>query len=414
MNIEVHSVYPKIRFPEFQDEWSKTTLHKVSTNISYGIGASAVEYDGKNKYLRITDINEDSHQFVPKPLSSPEGNDFNNYRLIPGDIAFARTGASVGKSYLYKESDGNLIYAGFLIKFHIQTANPYFIYLLTFRAAYKKWVLVHSMRSGQPGLNAEEYKEFAFLKPSLPEQQKIATFLSAVDKKIQQLQRKKELLEQYKKGVMQKIFSQEIRFKDEDGDNYPDWEEKRLGEVFTITSSKRVFQNEWRTEGIPFYRAREIVKLEKNGFVDNELFITRAMYDKYKESFGVPQEGDLLVTGVGTLGRVHLVKKGEEIYFKDGNIVWFKGIGLVSSKYIRQLFQSRIIKKQIADNASITTVGTFTIIGAKSTRIPLPCKKEQRLIAIMLDSLDVKIKSIESELNSMSTFKKGLLQQMFV
>jgi hypothetical protein len=103
-----------------------------------------------------------------------------------------------------------------------------------------------------------------------------------------------------------------------------DWGVSRLGDLFEITSSKRVFQSEWKTEGVPFYRAREIAVLSETGFVDNDLFISKQMYDAFRRVYGAPQVGDLLVTGVGTLGKVYVVPDDREFYFKDGNIIWFK------------------------------------------------------------------------------------------
>ncbi len=215
MNTE--KLVPQLRFKGFDGEWEEKLLYEISNNISYGMNAASTTFDGIHKYIRITDIDSESHKFIPNPLTSPDGLIDNKFKLQNNDLLFTRTGASVGKSYLYNENDGNLYYAGFLIKFNIIGANSYFIYSLTLKESYNKWVHVYSMRSGQPGLNAEEYKELKINIPTLPEQQKIASFLSAVDEKIQQLTRKKELLEQYKKGVMQQLFSGKLRFKDENG-----------------------------------------------------------------------------------------------------------------------------------------------------------------------------------------------------
>ncbi len=99
------------------------------------------------------------------------------------------------------------------------------------------------------------------------------------------------------------------------------WRTTTLGELFDITSSKRVFESEWTSEGVPFYRAREIVKLARNGFVENELFISEEMFDQYSTKYGIPQEGDIMVTGVGTLGICYVVQKKDRFYFKDGNII---------------------------------------------------------------------------------------------
>ena len=121
---------------------------------------------------------------------------------------------------------------------------------------------------------------------------------------------------------------------------HTDWRHVKLGDLYTITSSKRVFQDEWTDNGVPFYRAREIVKLSENGFVEDDLFISRKMFGEYKSKYGVPQENDLLVTGVGTVGMVYRVVDNREFYFKDGNIIWFKSKGLASSAFIEQLYKS--------------------------------------------------------------------------
>lgn len=120
-----------------------------------------------------------------------------------------------------------------------------------------------------------------------------------------------------------------------------DWEVKTIGDYYEVTSSKRVFQSQWRRIGVPFFRAREIVILADKGKVDNELFIDQELYDLYKRQYGVPQAGDVLVTGVGTLGRLYVVQSNDSpFYFKDGNIIWFKNKGYNSvllSYYSKQI-----------------------------------------------------------------------------
>jgi type I restriction enzyme S subunit len=164
------------------------------------------------------------------------------------------------------------------------------------------------------------------------------------------------------------------------------WQTKKLGELFDITSSKRVFKSEWKVEGVPFYRAREIVKLAKDGYVNNELFISENMYNKYSEKYGAPMENDIMVTGVGTLGICYVVKKNDKFYFKDGNIIWLKNKGLADSRFIEYMFKSEHFIKQINNNSG-TTVGTFTIIKAKNMLIILPLLDEQKRIVKKLDAI---------------------------
>ena len=175
------------------------------------MNSAAKEYDGTNKYIRITDISEASNKFVPNPLTSPDGNLDDKYKLKRGDIVFARTGASTGKTYLYNENDGNLYFAGFLIKFHIDKADPKFIFYNTLKDEYLNWVSVMSVRSGQPGINSNEYTKLPLYLPSIDEQNKISKFLNKIDEKIQLLENKHIYYQNFKKYLMQQIFAQKLR-----------------------------------------------------------------------------------------------------------------------------------------------------------------------------------------------------------
>jgi type I restriction enzyme S subunit len=177
----------------------------------------------------------------------------------------------------------------------------------------------------------------------------------------------------------------------------PEWEVRTLGQLCEIGSSKRVFESEWTSEGVPFYRAREIIKLARIGFVDNELFITEKMYKEYSDKYGIPLPGDLMVTGVGTLGICYQVREGDRFYFKDGNIIWLKNFNeKVLSTYVKYLYSSPVLINQILATADGGTVGTYTITNAKETKIPLPPLSVQAEI----------IKLIEEELGQIESAKK--------
>lgn len=187
-------------------EWEEKKLGEVCTPLTYGMNAAAVKYDGENKYIRITDIDDESHLYKNDELVSPDGELDDKYLVSENDILLARTGASVGKSYLYDKKDGKLYYAGFLIKAHVKSENSKFIYYQTLTDRYARWVQVTSMRSGQPGINANEYSEFMVYVPCLAEQQKIADCLSALDDVIEKQKATLNAWEELKKGLLQQMF----------------------------------------------------------------------------------------------------------------------------------------------------------------------------------------------------------------
>ncbi|WP_440862004.1 restriction endonuclease subunit S [Staphylococcus aureus] len=189
-------------------DWKEKKLGDITEQSMYGIGASATRFDSKNIYIRITDIDEKSRKLNYQNLTTPD--ELNNkYKLKRNDILFARTGASTGKSYIHKEEKDiyNYYFAGFLIKFEIdEQNNPLFIYQFTLTSKFNKWVKVMSVRSGQPGINSEEYAKLPLVLPNKLEQQKIAELLDRFDQQIELEKQKIEILQQQKKGLLQSMF----------------------------------------------------------------------------------------------------------------------------------------------------------------------------------------------------------------
>ena len=200
---------PNLRFPEFTGEWKETTLGKcVIQPLDYGMNAAAITYDGENKYIRITDIDEQSSQYISDSPVSPAGQLLDKYIVEENDILFARTGASTGKTYLYKKKDGKLYFAGFLIRAKIKTEyNSTFIFAQTKTAQYYKWVEFMSIRSGQPGINSQEYASYRFLIPQKEEQDKIASLLSLLDERITTQIKIIEDLKLLKSAIRDKLYS---------------------------------------------------------------------------------------------------------------------------------------------------------------------------------------------------------------
>lgn len=205
---------PEKRFPGFTDDWEQRKLSEMCGTFEYGLNAAAKEFDGKNKYIRITDIDDASREFLLSDLSSPDIclDGMSKYLLSSGDIVFARTGASVGKTYIYRENDGIVYFAGFLIRAKVNQDNDAeFVFQSTLSPNYEKYIRITSQRSGQPGVNAQEYGEYDLFAPSKEEQQRIGHFLRGIDNLITLHQRKLEEMKKQKKALMQLLLTGIVR-----------------------------------------------------------------------------------------------------------------------------------------------------------------------------------------------------------
>ncbi len=182
------------------------------------------------------------------------------------------------------------------------------------------------------------------------------------------------------------------------------WPVVKLSDIFEISSSKRVHQHEWRDEGVPFYRAREIVSLARDGYVNNDLYIDESLYEEYSRKYGTPKEGDLLISAVGTLGKTYAVKADDRFYFKDASVIWLKKKADVDTAFIQYAMKTDSVQSYI-QNYSGATVGTYTISKAKKTEIPLPPLPIQKKIAATLEKADTlrsQCRQMEQELNQLA------------
>ena len=197
----------KLAITHDDEKWEEVSLNDVAVGFEYGMNAAATTFDGVHKYIRITDIDDDAHTYIDCDSVSPSGVLEGKYRVRENDILFARTGASVGKSYLYRETDGDLFFAGFLIRIHVKDGvDSGYVFLNTLTEEYKKWVQLESARSGQPGINAEQYRRYRFKLPSFRTQKRITAIAKKIDAQIQMETKCLRLLQEQKFGLLQQLF----------------------------------------------------------------------------------------------------------------------------------------------------------------------------------------------------------------
>ncbi len=268
-----------------------------------------------------------------------------------------------------------------------------------------------------PKLNQEVCRNIPVSCPSYEEQKKIGDYFRNLDNLITLHQRKCEELKTLKKYMLQKMFPQngmnvpEIRF-----DGFTDtWKQRKLGEMMEITSVKRIHQSDWTNSGVRFLRARDIVAESKKEEVTELLFISQEKYDEYSALSGKVKIGDLLVTGVGTIGVPMLINSEEPLYFKDGNIIWFRNENAIDGRFLYHSFNGNNIQTFIKESAGTGTVGTYTIESGKKTPINLPHQKEEQIkIGKYFNSLDHLITLHQQKCDELQNIKKFMLQNMFV
>ena len=279
-------------------------------------------------------------------------------------------------------------------------------------ARFRYFCKIQKLGGTRTRLYLDNLKKYALALPPFNEQIKIAEILTTQDKVIELQERKIEELKRFKKGCLERMFPRK-------GQKVPekrfhaftnDWEQRKLGDIMNVTSVKRIHQSDWTDSGIRFLRARDIVSASKNEEPDDYLYISKEKYDEYSLVSGKVAIGDLLVTGVGTIGVPYLIRNSEPLYFKDGNIIWFQNGTKIDGDFFLYSFFGKAIQDFINESAGIGTVGTYTIESGKKTPISLPEMKEQQQIGAYFRNLDNLITLHQRKLEEMKIQKKALMQ----
>ena len=189
----------------------------------------------------------------------------------------------------------------------------------------------------------------------------------------------------------------------------------RMSDLCEITSSKRIFAADYVSEGVPFYRGKEITEKYKGNLdVSTELFITEEKFCEIERKFGAPRDGDLLLTSVGTLGSPYVVKQGERFYFKDGNLTWFRNFSELDSKFLYHWLVSPQGKAELQKCTIGSSQSAFTIVLLKGMEIELPSLSTQRRIANILSAYDELIENNQRRIRILEDMARSLYREWFV
>ena len=408
---------PKIRFDKFNDDWEQRKLGEMATSFEYGLNVAAKEYDGENKYIRITDIDDNTHEFLTENLTSPDDDltDAENYKLAKGDILFARTGASVGKSYIYRDSDGLVYYAGFLIRARIKEEyDVEFVFQNTLTDRYRKYIAVTSQRSGQPGVNAQEYSKFEIQVPEKEEQIKIGCYFRALDNLITLHQRKYEKLQMIKKSMLEKMFPQngekkpEIRFEG----FTDDWEQRKLGEMgstFTGLSGKT-------KEDFGHGEAKFITYMNVFSNPVANLEMTESVEIDTKQNS--VKKGDVFFTTSSEtseeVGMSCVMPENKENIYLNSFCFGYRPTEKFDLDYLAYVLRTASFRKEMTFLAQGISRYNISKNKVMEVSIPVPNLEEQAMIGGYFSNLDHLITLHQRKLEKLRNIKKSMLEKMFV
>lgn len=412
-----HAGKPKVRFAGFTETWEQRKLGEIGTSFDYGLNAAAKPFDGKNRYIRITDIDDNSRSFLQTDLTSPDTNldQAKSSILQEGDIVFARTGASVGKTYIYNKNDGLVYFAGFLIRVRVKPEyNVDFVFQNTLTKNYAMFINITSQRSGQPGVNAQEYASFTFLTPTLPEQARIGAFFRHLDRLVALHQRKRGRLENIKKAMLEKMFPKngadvpEVRF----AGFTEAWEQRKLGEVgttFTGLSGKKASD---------FGHGKASLITYMNVFsnpIANPNMIENVEVDSRQREVEV---GDVFFTTSSEtpeeVGMSSVLKKKIGITYLNSFCFGFRPSVKFDLDYLAFMLRSESVRKQIKLLAQ--GISRFNIAKTKMMYIDIQVPKIDEQIAIgkYFAQLDRLITLHQRKVALLQNIKKACLEKMFV
>ncbi len=385
---------PNLRFPNFKENWNKKKLKDIAE-----VNPTNTELPQTFIYIDLESV--ETGVLKKENLISKENAPSRAQRLLKENDILFQTVRPYQMNNLFFNKTGNYVASTGYAQIRA-CQNSKFLYQYLHFKKFVDLVLEKCTGTSYPSINATDLTKTIISIPSLPEQQKIASFLSTVDEKINLLKKQLTLLEQYKKGVMQKIFSREIRFKDEDGKEFPEWEFLNGDKVFNSISNKN------QNSDLPVLAISQEFGAIPRHLIDYKVAVT----DKSLESYKVVEVGDFIIS----------------LRSFQGGIEYSTYKGICSPAYvilkpiieIERFFYKCYFKTDnyiIELNKKLEGIRDGKMVSFKyfsEIQIPFPCISEQQKIASFLSSIEDKLEKNKNQIRKMELWKKGLLQQMFV
>lgn len=410
-NMSVSNNKPELRFNEFSANWNRTKLGNTAKTFSGGTPSSTKKeyYSGDIAFIKSGEITSTSTE---QNVSEKALLESSAKMVNEGDLLYALYGATSG-SVAISKIQGAINQAVLCIR---TEQDKEFLY--QYLSYNKPKILAKYLQGGQGNLSADIVKKLSVVFPEPEEQKKIAEFLGVVDEWIKNLKKQKAKLEEYKKGMMQKIFSQAVRFEDDDGKGFPDWEEKKLGDVvnflsdYTANGSFAALK-----ENVKYYSSNNYAALVRTTDLEKDIFAPERFTDKRGYDFLKKtslQGGELIMSNVGYIGKVYKVPKhdGHMTLAPNTYVIGFEPN--TEQEFMYQWMTTREFKKKVltmVGGGGLTAINKTSFRSIKTNR---PSLKEQQKIAGFLSSLDGLIDAKSGKIEKAETWKKGLLQKMFV
>lgn len=388
---------PSLRFPEFSGSWESVTLGEL-TKINQGLQIPISD--------RYTEQKDGTYFYITNEFLRP-GNKKKFYIKDPSssvicqedDVLMTRTGNT---GQVVTGVSGAFHNNFFKINFDKEKLSRWFLIHFLRHHKTQHTILKFAGTSTIPDLNHSDFYRIGIQIPSFDEQQKIANFLTVVDKKISLLKEKHALLEQYKKGVMQKLFKQEIRFKDDSGSEFPDWQWKQGNEVFDAISNKS------HNSDLPILAITQEHGAIPRGLINYQVQVTDGSVASYK----VVEEGDYIISLRSFQGGIEYSRyKG---ICSPAYIILRPSISIDDDFYRYYLKTGRFIQEMKRRLEGIRDGKILSYKYFSEIKLPYPCIEEQRKISCFINTLDKKLNLVKEQIERTQSFKKGLLQQMFV
>lgn len=401
---------PKLRFPGFEGQWPRQQLDAItSKKISYGIVQAGEHVPGGMPYIKSQDLNQPLDLDSLQRTSAEIARKYQRSEVEPGNIVFSLRG-NIGLCQIVPASipAANLTQgtARIAVADHDNRLVAQTLQTLDVVRQIEACAKGSTFRE----ISLEALRKISIaLAPTLPEQQKIAAFLTAVDGRIEQLSRKKALLEATKKGVMQQLFTQTLRFQDDHGHDFPDWEEKKLSDIASIFDGTHSTP-EYTTTGVPFYSVEHVT----SGQYTKTKFISEEVFKKENKRVSL-ERGDILMTRIGDIGTsVHIDWDVRASFYVSLALIKLRR-DLADSEYVHQAIGSRDFQRELWHRTIHSAFPIKINLGEiGECKLKLPSLPEQTKIAGFLSALDGKIAAVGEQMRQTQAWKKGLLQQMFV